>query len=314
MYQAGVMQKHKSTEVQKENVGLSFGKFKNIIEPFLYLLPAMLIFAAFTFYPFLKTIYISLYITDPQGNLSRFIGFKNYIGLFTSSDFINSIYVTIKFVLYTVPISMIIAFILSVFANVKLKGIGLFRTVYALPVAISSASAAVIWMLLFNPGIGLINYWLSYFGIPQIGWLTDSKWGIISVSIVTIWLNIGMNFIFMLGGLQNISKELYESAQIDGANAFTQHVKITIPMLSPTLFFILVIDIINAFQQFGVINIMTQGGPVDSTNVIVYSIYRDAFFNFRFGVASAESIVLFIILLIFTLIQFKSGERKVFYK
>ncbi|MDK2805536.1 MAG: sn-glycerol 3-phosphate transport system permease protein [Clostridium butyricum] len=289
-------------------------RFKNSIEPYLYLFPSTIIFAVFVFYPFLKTIYISLFLTDPQGYLSQFVGLKNYIDMFKSTDYLNSIYLTLKFVVMTVPFEMIIAFILSVFANAKLKGIGVFRTLYALPIAISSASAAVIWMLLFNPSIGFINYILSFFGIHGIGWLTDANYGMVSVSIVNVWLNIGINFIFMLGGLQGISRELYESAEIDGANIFVRQIKITIPMLSPTLFFLLVINIINAFQEFGVINIMTQGGPVNSTNVMVYSIYRDAFFNFRFGNAAAESIILFILLLIFTLLQFISGEKKVFYK
>lgn len=299
---------------KKINIKAYFGRFKNTIEPYLYLLPSIFIFITFVFYPFLKTIYISLFLTDPQGYISQFQGIQNYLDLLKSKDFLNSIYVTLKFVVMTVPFSMIIAFLLSIIANVKIKGIGIFRTFYALPISISSASAAIIWMLLFNQSIGYINYILSIFNIHGIGWLTDIRWGLLSVSIVNIWLNIGINFIFMLSGLQGISKELYESAQIDGANIFIQQIKITIPMLSPTIFFLLIIDILNAFQEFGVINIMTQGGPVDSTNVMVYSIYRDAFFNFRFGSAAAESAILFIILLILTIVQFKSSEKKVYYK
>lgn len=301
-------------KVKERGAGTFLKNFKTKIEPFLYLLPATSIFIAFTFYPLFKTIYISLFLTDTQGKVSKFIGLKNYFDLLTSPDFLNSLYVTLKFVLLTVPFSIVISLVLALFANVNIRGKDIFRIFYALPLSISSASAAVIWTLLFNPSIGIVNYLLGLFGISPIGWLTDVKWGIIAVSVVTIWLNIGMNFIFLLGGLQNIPKDLYESAQIDGANVLLQYIKITIPMLSPTLFFVTVVDVINAFQQFGVINIMTQGGPVDSTNVIVYSIYRDAFFNFRFGVASAESIILFVILLILTLLQFKVGERKVFYR
>ncbi|GAB6116915.1 sugar ABC transporter permease [Thermoanaerobacter brockii subsp. lactiethylicus] len=314
MYRIETIHSKESYKVKRHTLGMPLKNFKAEIEPYLYLLPAASIFIAFTFYPFFKTIYISLFMTGPQGGLSKFIGLKNYFDLLASPDFLNSLYVTFEFVLLTVPFSIIISLVLAIFANLDIKGKSVFRTFYALPISISSASAAVIWTLLFNPSIGFINYLLSFFGIPAIGWLTDVKWGIVAVSIVTIWLNLGMNFIFLLGGLQNIPKDLYESAQIDGANVFLQHVKITIPMLSPTLFFVTVVDIINAFQQFGVINIMTQGGPVDSTNVIVYSIYRDAFFNFRFGVASAESIILFVILLILTVLQFKTGERRVFYR
>lgn len=308
----GILSKE-NVKVEKQGLAIFLKTLKLKIEPFLYLFPAALIFVAFTYYPFFKTIYMSLFITDPQGRLNNFIGFKNYFDLFTSTVFLNSLYVTFKFVILTVPFSIIISFILAILGNIKIKGRMLFRTFYALPLSISSASAAVIWTLLFNPSIGFVNYLLELFGIPSIGWLTDTRWGIVAVSIVTIWLNIGMNFIFILAGLQNIPKDLYESAEIDGANVLLKHIKITIPMLSPTLFFVTVVDIINAFQQFGVINIMTQGGPVDSTNVLVYSIYREAFFNFRFGIASAESIILFVILLILTLLQFRIGERRVFY-
>lgn len=144
-------------------------RFKNNIEPYLYLFPSAIVFATFVFYPFIKTIYISLFLTDPQGNLAKFIGLQNYIDIFKTADYINSIYLTLKFVIMTVPLEMIVAFVLSIFANLRLKGIEVIKTIYTLPIAISSASAAVIWMLLFNPSIGFINYILSFFGIHGIG-------------------------------------------------------------------------------------------------------------------------------------------------
>ncbi|WP_442781311.1 carbohydrate ABC transporter permease [Clostridium sp. ZS2-4] len=283
--------------------------FTSIIEPYLYILPAMIIFVLFIFYPFMKTIYLSLNATDSQGNVSSFIGLSNYINLFKLHSFQNSLIVTLKFAVFTVFPSMIIGFIVAILANVKLKGIGIFRTIYALPMAISSASAAIIWMFLFHPSIGIVNYFLK----TNIGWLTDTNWGLTAVAIVTIWMNIGINFIFIIAALQGVPTDLYESAAIDGAGIFSKHFHITIPCISPTLFFLLVINIINTFQAFGQINIMTSGGPGESTNVLVHSIYREAFFNNRFGVASAESIILFLILLILTLLQFKFGERKVNY-
>ncbi|WP_407647636.1 carbohydrate ABC transporter permease [Clostridium brassicae] len=280
-----------------------------IIEPYLYILPALIIFSLFIFYPFIKTIYLSLNSTDSQGKVSSFIGLQNYIDLFKSISFKNSLIVTGKFVVFTVIPSMIIGFISALLANAKIKGVGIFRTIYALPMAISSASAAIIWMFLFHPSIGIINYVLR----ANIGWLTDEKWGLIAVSLVTVWLNIGINFIFTIAALQGVPQDLYESAAIDGAGVFRKHLNITIPCISPTIFFLLVINIINTFQAFGQINIMTSGGPGESTNVLVHSIYREAFFNNRFGVASAQSIILFIILLVLTLIQFRVGERKVNY-
>lgn len=283
--------------------------FFKTIEPYLYLLPGLILFSLFVFFPFVKTIYLSLNSTDPQGNVSFFVGLENYINLFKSPEFQNSLIVTAKFAAMVVAPSIVLGFILAIMANVKLKGVGIFRTIYALPMAISSASAAIIWMFLFHPSIGIINYVLK----ADIGWLTDPNWGLLAVVIVTVWMNIGINYIFLIAGLQGIPQDLYESASIDGAGVLRKHWSITIPSLSPVLFFLLIIDIINTFQVFGQVNIMTKGGPGEATNVLVYSIYRDAFFNNRFGVACAESIILFLILMILTLLQFKFGEKRVNY-
>jgi sn-glycerol 3-phosphate transport system permease protein len=279
-------------------------------EPYLYLLPCLLIFVVFTYFPFIKTIYLSLVTTNAVGDVSNFVGLSNYIELFKSASFINSVIVTLKFVIITTIPSIIIGLVTALLTNNKLKFKGFFTTLYAMPMAVSSASAAIIWMLLFNPSIGLINYLLKL----KIGWFTSSFWGLIAVSIVSIWLNACINYIFITTGLKNIPKELYESAHIDGAGYFHVLKSIIIPYLSPTLFFVTIINIINAFQSFGQINIMTSGGPGESTNVLVFSIYRNAFFNNRFGTASAESIILFAIMLGITLIQFRFEKNKVFYQ
>lgn len=279
------------------------------VEPYLYLIPALIIFGVFVFYPFGKTIVLSLNSTTPQGKINHFVGMANYINLLKSPSFRNSLVVTGKFAFINVIFSISLGFIVSILANEKNFGNGIFRTIYALPMAISSASAAIIWMFIFHPSIGILNYAFKL----QIGWLIDPKWALYSVAIVTIWLNIGINFIFIIAALQSIPSDLYESAAIDGASFFRKHISITIPSISPTLFFLLIINIINSFQTFGQINLMTTGGPGESTNLLVYSIYRTAFFNNRYDIASAQSIILFIILVILTLLQFKVGEKKVNY-
>ncbi len=284
------------------------GIFKEL-EPYFYLIPCLVIFLAFTYFPFLKTIYLSLFNTNAQGEISSFAGLTNYLELFKSPSFINSIIVTFKFVILTTFPSIILGLITALLCNNKLKFQGIFNTMYAMPMAVSSASASIIWLLLFNPSIGLVNYLLK----RNIGWLTNSFWGLIAVCIVTVWMNSCINFIFVTAGLQNIPKELRESASIDGANYLQCLKSIILPCLSPTLFFVLVINVINGFQTFGQINIMTLGGPGEATNVLVYSIYRDAFFNNKFATASAESIILFLIMLIITLVQFRYEKRKVFY-
>lgn len=280
----------------------------------LYLLPSIVLFSVFVFYPMFRTIYLSFFLTDQNGNAAIWVGFENYTYLLESTAFLNSMKATGLFVLYTVPIGIILALFFALLANEKLKGIGFFRTVYSSTMGISVAASSVIWLFLFNPSMGMFNRMLSMLNLPQIQWLLDPEWALLSVSISTIWMNIGFSFLILLGGLQNIDEHLYESSRIDGAGYFYRLRRITLPMLSPTLFFIITISLINAFQSFGQIDILTQGGPSASTNLIVYSIYREAFINYQFGTASAQAVTLFIIILIVTILQFKLGERRVHYQ
>ncbi|CAM3264963.1 sugar ABC transporter permease [Filibacter tadaridae] len=281
---------------------------------FLYLLPSVILFSVFVFYPMFRTIYLSFFLTNQNGEAALHVGFENFAYLLESSAFLNSMKATVLFVLYTVPIGIIIALFFALLANEKLKGIGFFRTVYSSTMGISVAASSVIWLFLFHPSVGVFNRVLSVLNFPQIQWLLDPEWALISVSISTIWMNTGFSFLILLGGLQNIDEHLYESSRIDGAGYFYRLRRITIPMLSPTLFFIITISLINAFQSFGQIDILTKGGPSQSTNLIVYSIYREAFINYQFGTASAQAVILFIIILIVTILQFKFGERKVHYQ
>ncbi|WP_210470803.1 carbohydrate ABC transporter permease [Sporosarcina sp. 6E9] len=280
----------------------------------LYLLPSVILFSVFVFYPMFRTIYLSFYLTDQTGNAALNVGFENYSYLLQSSEFLNSMKATVLFVLYTVPIGIIIALSLALMANEKLRGIGFFRTIYSSTMGISVAASSVIWLFLFHPSVGMFNRLLSIVNLPQVQWLLDPEWALLSVSMSTVWMNIGFSFLILLGGLQNIDEHLYESARIDGAGYFHRLRRITIPMLSPTLFFIITISLINAFQSFGQIDILTKGGPSQSTNLIVYSIYREAFINYQFGTASAQAVFLFIVILIVTILQFKLGEKKVHYQ
>jgi ABC-type sugar transport system permease subunit len=286
----------------------------NVRTAMLYLFPSILLFAVFIFYPMFRTLYLSFFLTDQQGNAALFVGLENYAYLLESPEFLNSIKATVLFVLYTVPIGIILALFLALIANEKLKGIGFFRTMFSSSMGISVAASSVVWLFLFHPSVGMFNRLLHLLHLPQVQWLLDPEWALISVSISTIWLNTGFAFLILLGGLQNIDEYLYESARIDGAGYWYQLRRITIPMLSPTLFFIITISLINAFQTFGQIDILTKGGPSQSTNLIVYSIYREAFINYQFGTASAQAIFLFICILIVTILQFKLGEKKVHYQ
>ncbi len=280
------------------------------VEPFLYLTPAFAVFMVFVFYPFVKTIILSLSQTNLRGEIKSFVGLENFIELFQSPEFYSSIIVTFKFVFLVATPSVIIGFVLALLANNKLKGNRIYELMFSLPMAIASAPAAAIWTMIFHPTNGVLNFVLG----QEIGWLTDPRYALISVAVVTTWLNLGLNFIFLTTGLRNIPTELLESSAIDGANFFHKLKNIIIPMVSPQMFLVIFMNLINAFQAFGQIKLLTQGGPGDSTNVLVHSIYREAFFNGPFETACTQALVLFAIMMIVTLLQFKFEKKGVHYQ
>lgn len=287
---------------------------QNAVKGLLFLLPSIVLFSVFLFYPMIRTVYLSFFLTNSSGAPTVFVGLDNFKQLFASPLFLDSLKTTFLFVLYTVPGTIVVSLFLAVIANEKLRGIGVFRTIFSSTMGISVAAASVFWMFLFHPTMGWLNQFLALFGVEAIGWLTDPKWALLSVSISTIWMNIGFTFLILLGGLQSIDSTLYESADIDGAAYGYKLRRITVPMLSPTLFFVVTVTLINAFQTFGQVDMLTRGGPQNETSVIVYSIYRDAFVNYQYGTASAQAVILFVIILGLTLLQFKLGERKVHYQ
>ena len=277
------------------------------LEPYVYLLPCLAVFTVFLFYPFIKTIYLSLFKTNKMGQAKLFVGAGNYADLLTSDSFYNSLVVTVIFVIIVVIISMTLGLTGAVLCNRTFPGIRFFSTAYALPMAIASASAAMIFKIMLHPSVGIVNKFLGL----DINWVSDPKYALICVAVLTGWLNSGINFLYFSAGLSNIDDSIYERASVAGANAVQKFFRLTIPNLEPIIFYTLVVDIIQAFQSFGQVKILTQGGPGESTNLIVYSIYRDAFFNYRFGTAAAESIVLFLIIMCLTLIMFRvEGKGK----
>lgn len=300
----------KSNDISKKVSLKNKSELKRKLEPYFYLIPAFIIFGLFVFYPFVKTIVMSMSTTNIRGQIKEFVGLENFKEILTSPEFYNSIVVTFKFVVMVAAPSVIIGFLLALLANNKLRGNRVFELMFSLPMAIASAPAAVIWTMIFHPTNGILNYVLG----TQIGWLTDSKFALISVAIVTVWLNIGLNFIFLLTGLKNIPSELMESASIDGASYLTKVKDIVLPMVSQQMFLVIFMNLINAFQAFGQIKLLTQGGPGDSTNVLVHSIYRQAFFNGRFEMACAQALILFVIMMIVTLLQFKFEKKGVHYQ
>ena len=285
-------------------------KEKNLkITPYLYLVPSILIFAVFLFYPFVKTVYLSLFMTNKMGQAKIFVGLQNYIDLLSSESFRNSLKVTLVFVVIVVLGGMLLGLIAAVLCNKAFPGIRVFSTAYALPMAIASSSAAMIFQIMLHPAVGIVNKLLGL----DINWLNDPNPALYCVAILTAWLNSGINFLYFSAGLGNIDETIYERASVDGASGVQQFFSLPLPGLSPIMFYTVVVNIIQAFQSFGQIKILTEGGPNESTNVIVYSIYRDAFFNYRFGSASAQSVVLFVIIMLVTLVMFRIEKKGVNY-
>lgn len=286
---------------------------KDFIAAMLFLSPSLVIFIAFVFVPLIKTFQLSFYFTDPIGRMASFAGFENYDRILNGPDLVNSLRVSLIYALYVVPATMIVSLFLAVLANAQLRGISIFRVIFSSTIAVSGASASLIFLFLFHPAIGVFNYILDLLGLPRVQWLTSDATALLSISMVTIWLNLGFNTILFLAALQGVPQELYESAIIDGASFWKSFRHITIPMISPTLFFLTVVSTLNVLQTFTQVNIMTRGGPVNSTNVIVYLIYRAFYFNGQYGIAAAISVILFLVMLVLTILQFGVFERRVHY-
>ncbi|GAA4859892.1 sugar ABC transporter permease [Paenibacillus vulneris] len=281
---------------------------------FLFLAPSLLVFICFLFYPMLRSVYLSMTLTDPRGRVAAFVWLDNYVDLFSSGQFYSNLKVTLMFIVLTVPTTIVWSLLLAALTHNKLRGMKVFQFVFSLPIVISVGTGSIIWLLLFHPTAGMLNYFIGFLGISPISWLADPSWALLSVSLMTVWMNMGFVYIILLSGLQGVPEELYESAKIDGSGPVRTFIQIVLPLLSPTLFFVLIVSVISAFQAFGQINILTKGGPINSTNVVVFSIYQDAFINFRFGIGSAQALILFLIILLLTIVQFKVLEKKVHYQ
>jgi sn-glycerol 3-phosphate transport system permease protein len=280
---------------------------------YLLTLPSLVIFATFVFYPFVKNVWLGFYETPQFAGLPRRqVGFEQYRDVLTSHDFWESFWVTARFVVLTVPLGLVLGLLLALLAHQKLRGIGVYRTIFSSTVITSVAVASLISLTLLNPQIGLLNYWLGKEGSLSV--FENPEWALIAVAGVTVWQNLGLSFILMSSGLQAVPDELLEAARVDGAGSFSRFWHVTLPLLSPTVLFAVVVGSILAFQSFGQIDILTQGGPDNKTNVLVYSIYRAVFAEGNDGKAAVLATALFAVTLVLTLIQLRVLERRVTYE
>ncbi len=279
----------------------------------LLLAPTLLILGVFVVFPALQSLNLSLREVDPFTRSSVFIGGENYAALVSADDYWQSIRISALFMGYTVIPSVLISLGLALGLDAQPFVHGLFRTIFLMPVAISSAMAAMLWIFLYNPTAGYLNYVLDQAGVTGPNWLGDPTWALAAVSVATVWKEIGFNVIFLLAGLASVRPDLKEAAIIDGANAVQRFRYVILPIISPTIFFVAVVSVINSFQTFGQIHILTGGGPAGATNTLVYNLYRDAFVNFRAGYASAQAVILFLIIMGATALQFYVAKRRVHY-
>ncbi len=287
---------------------------RSLLVALAYLSPSLILFATFVFVPLGRTVYLSFFNTRTTGVPTTFAGLGHYAELLASDEFRTGIVATLLFAVYTAPLSIALGLVLALLLDRPLRGISAFRTLMSSTIAISAAVGSLMWLLLFNPSLGLLNYVLSLAGITGPEWLIQPATAIVAVSITTIWLLLGTNIIVLLAGLQGVPVEIYEAARLDGAKGLRLFMGITVPMVSPSLFFLLVVDTVAVLQAFTQIHVLTRGGPVDATRVLVYGIYLDAFQNFQFGYASAQAVVLFILVLGLTVVQFRIIEPRVHYQ
>jgi oligogalacturonide transport system permease protein len=289
-----------------------FRKYNNYTG-LLYIAPWLIGFATLQLYPFLISLYYSLTDLDLFKSPS-FIGMANFYRMFTGNqDFWQSLQVTFIYVLIAVPAKLIFALIVALIMNQKLRGINFFRTVYYLPSILGgSVALAILWRLLFMKE-GVINHYLSYFGVPSYSWLGDPSLALFTIGLLQVW-QFGSSMVLFLAGLKQIPNELYEAGKVDGATRWKTFSQITLPQLTPILFFNLVMQTVNAFQEFTAAFIITNGGPLKATYLYGYMIWQYGFDYLKMGYASALSWVLFIVIMIFTMVIFKSSSAWVFYE
>lgn len=276
--------------------------------PYLFLLPAAVVLLVFFFIPFFQTIYLSFldYSTDIYS--PTLVGLKNYINLLHSALFYKVMFNTFVYLFVAVPILAIVPLFLAILINQKLRGLTLYKILIYLPVIVSIVVAAIAFKWLYAQA-GILNYFLQVLGLNAIGWLTDTRFALISVIIVTIWKGIGYYMMIYLASLMSVPKELYEACDIDGAGFFRKHLTVTIPHIMPTIALVTTISAISAMKVFAEIYVMTKGGPLNSSKTIVYYIYERAFENLDLGYASALAVVLLIIVMAFSLINILFFEK-----
>jgi multiple sugar transport system permease protein len=285
---------------------------REAIEGYLCISPWIIGFVLFSGGPILASAGISLTDWNLLGS-AEYVGLENYRALYLDPLFWTAIRVTLIYTAANIPLTIALGFALAVLLNQNVRLIAVWRTIFYLPAVVSGVAVALLWLWVFNPELGLANRFLGLFGIEPLGWYLSTRWALPMLIIMSLW-NVGGGMVIYLAGLQGIPTELYEAAQIDGANAVRRFIAVTIPMMTPVLFFQVIIGIINSLQVFTNAYVITQGGPANATLVYVLYLYLNAFSYFKMGYAAALAWILFLMILALTGVVFWSSSRWVYYE
>jgi sn-glycerol 3-phosphate transport system permease protein len=287
--------------------------FPNKVLPYLLVAPQLLIVLVFFYWPAGQALYQSMLREDPFGLKTQFVWFANFEKVLADPNYINSLQVTVVFSVSTAVVSMVVALLLAVMADKVVRSRNLYRTLLIWPYAVAPAIAGMLWLFLFNPSIGSLAYALRQMGIAWDPLLNGNQ-AMVLVVMAAAWKQISYNFLFFVAGLQAIPKTLIEAAAIDGAREMKRFWTIVFPLLAPTTFFLLVVNTVYAFfDTFGIIHAVTGGGPGKATETLVYKVYNDGFVNLILGDSAAQSVILMVIVIALTAVQFRYVERKVHY-
>ncbi|OAA22192.1 carbohydrate ABC transporter permease [Kosmotoga sp. DU53] len=289
-------------------------KLRETITAYVCLSPTLVLATIFMIIPMIVVFYVSFTNWDFVSPVKRFVGLKNYIYIFSDEKFLKSIRNTFYFACVKIPLDLVISLFIAVLLDKKIRMKKFYRVSYFAPVVTPMVAVALIWIWLFDPTFGPFNQILSFVGLKPIKWLYDPNWAMPSVILFSLWKGLGYDIIIFLAGLQSIPNHLIEAAYIDGANSRQTFFKITLPLLSPIVYFVVLMGIINSFKVFAQISVMTpKGGPLYSTGVMVFYIYQQAFENYKMGRASAAALILFGMVIALTQVQKRLGRKSVEY-
>lgn len=280
-----------------------------------FCVPALAGLAVFVIFPLFQAIFLSTRGTDINGNPSRSVGTRNFAELFTP-EFGTVLLHTLLFTVFVVAVGVVLPMALAVPLAQRLPGMRVFSTLFTLPFAYSASAASVVWLLMLDPSLSPVNWLLRLFGVGAPGWTTESPWALLVVAWTTVWVVSGFNLLVIGAGLSGIDEEVLEAAKIDGATGVRNFVSVVLPMISPSVFFVVVTTTLASLQALGQVQVMTDGGPNGSTSTLVFSIYHNAFENGNndYGLASAQGLVLLIIGIALAAVQFGVIERRVHYR